>query len=273
MPDNKPNDNDFGQRLGRIVLKRLEESEKKFKYAVEDIAKNVEKSIKDEEYEQTYDFQKALKECENYAEIYAAASYLHDYIFNGNKTCNKIKESIDFDTKYCSEWNRDHQIFRKKIKEILEEEEKDLVYIFWSSRLEVKYFYVGLTHIGSRRFEERRHDNAPVCSKEAEKFTIIYLSSKIYLEKVEACIIRVFGLRPEKEPQGKSGIGTDYEKLKYNDIYPSFPNKCELHESYNELKKLVKNFRELKKEYYKRLSELEDISEKLSDIENQIYQI
>ncbi|MDR2580760.1 MAG: hypothetical protein LBC85_07185 [Fibromonadaceae bacterium] len=263
--------NDFNKILLKIVLDRIAKSKKKFKGIAESIAKNLAKSIYDEESKQTYDFLKALEECKNFAEINNTAEYLHECIFNNSKTCNKIRRNIvlDFETRYCSEWDRDHQNFRKEIKSILEKGKKDFIDIFWSSRRKIEYFYVGLTRLGSKRFEERKHDNAPVCSKEAEKLTIIYLK-KNYLEHVEACIIRIFGLRPEKEPKKKFGIGRENEKLKYNSSYPFLPYEYELYKSYKQLEKSVRVFLRQKKEHYKSLLESKRLLEKLSNQEKKI---
>jgi hypothetical protein len=301
MPDNKPNDNDFGQRLGRIVLSRLKRSEKLFNDTVERVKRNVKKSIefKDEEYEQIYESSKELlEECENYAEIYVAAKYLYHYIFNEKegsdfkkkKECKKVKENINFETRFSSKWGKDHHKFPEAIKDSFEKD--DLIYIFWSLKSKVKYFYVGLTHNGHRRFGKNKHYNASVCATKAERFTIIYLSSKSYLEVVEACIIRVFGLKPEIESQEKFGIGPEYENLKDNEKYEKFLRKdessknkttslivklngCdyELYKNYTNLKAFLNKFNTLKKKYHKKNSELSKILSGLRNLEDQIYQI
>jgi len=263
MSENKLNDNDFGQILGKIVLSRIEQAEKGFKSTVELVKKNVAKSKDD----QSYDFSEALEHCKNYAEIYDAADYLHKYIFNRSKKSGKtymyIRKHIKFNTINSSEWGKNGKYFEQYIKDILKEEKNDLIYIFWSSR-PVKYFYVGITRRGTERL--RLHLKAFASAGEADKLTIIHLN-KILLERVEACIIRILGIERKGE---KFGIGK--ETLKYNKSY-GISFEGELHKDYKKLRTLLEKFNKLIKDYHKKPSKQEELRGKLQDLKIQISKI
>jgi hypothetical protein len=286
MLENKLNDNDFGKILGKIVLNRLNESEKKFREIIKNIASSMTKAIYDEKYDQIYDFEEERKICKNYVEIYAAASYLRDYIFNNSKrysfnnngkpyrTYMHTRKHIKFESISTNEWKKDSPTFTKEIDGILYSKgvKEVFVYMFWSSRRKVKYFYVGVTKRRGKRFSW--HPVAFACAKDSEKLTTINLDNKTLLKKVEACIIRILGRKKEKA--GNFGL-SKYSKdiLEYNKISGiSLKSlKCDLDEDYNKLKTIINNFRKLKKNDHKKSSESDKIFDKMQEIEKQIYKI
>jgi len=278
MSENKLNDNDFGQILGKIVLKRIEQAEKGFKSTVELVKKNVTK-FKDD---QPYDFSKELELCNNYVEIYDAAVYLREYIFNHSKswtpknfkTYMHIRKSINFRTIYSHVWGGKSKGFVKKIESILEEDKDDLIYMFWSSK-PVEYCYVGITRRGAKRLREW-HLTARQSAEKAQKLTIIHLN-ETFLEKIESCIIRIFGIEEKKGK--KFGIGTETETLTYNDSYgPLFEsdllkNYRKLHDKYKKLETSLDNFNNLKEEYREINDELDELRGELNDLKKQIKKI
>jgi predicted transport protein len=200
----------FEEKLGKMIIKRRQESEKIFEREMRTIADIVGYSISDEEYE-IYDFLDALESCKECAKTYDAADNLCSHVFY-NENCKSLKKDVSFTTVKCT-WNYDYGEFRNKIGYILQEEELDIekgfVYIFWSAA-PLEYLYVGKAK-SVIRLQNDKHSSVvrSIETGQATRLTVIHTNNR-NIEDVEASIIRIFG------------IGTEKENLIYNKKEESF---------------------------------------------------